>query len=534
MAAAATLSPRQKMIGMMYLVLTALLALNVAKEILDAFVTVNNGLEHTNRSFDKDINSLYAKFDEKKSVDPTRVTPNWNKAQDAKKMSKDLDDYLVNLKRRLLRESEGFKNHEEDTLNLANLDGKEKYDATTNILCGDAEDGNNGAAHDLRLKLAKYKSDMIGLLTAEDQKSMHLNLETPDPTDGGEFHTWEMKSFYHTPIAADITILSKIQNDVKGAQADVVDALLRETDSDIIPFDTVAARVIAQTNYVIQGEPYNAQIFLAAFNKTLSPQILVGTYDPATGKMTGAYDSLHVQNGMGIYNVNTADEGIFKYSGVINMKTPKGAIRQYPFEQEYIVARPALTVSADKMNVMYAGLDNPITVSVPGFANEKTHVTVNNGTLVPLGNGKFTVKNLKAGKCVVAVSVDDQDGKPRSMGTMEFRVKNLPTPIVYPSGVTTQRISATKMGNTLGLVCKYGDDFNFAAQANVVSFDLNISDKSGDKYDKEGIAGKVLPEVAKSAIRNSKRGTRVSFTNVFAIGADGVKLHCPDMVYIIQ
>src|SRR5574337_681307 len=128
--AAGKLSPRQKMIGMMYLVLTALLALNVAKEILDAFVTVNNGLENTSQSFTKDINALYAKFDEKKSIDPLRVTANWNKAQEARKMSKDFIQYITDLKKRLLRESEGFKNHEEDTLHLAYLDGKERFDVT--------------------------------------------------------------------------------------------------------------------------------------------------------------------------------------------------------------------------------------------------------------------------------------------------------------------------------------------------------------------------------------------------------------------
>src|ERR1044071_4001770 len=106
-------SPRQKMISMMYLVLTAMLALNVSKEILDAFVTVNNGLENTGHSFDNDITSLYAKFDEKKSIDPLRVQAMWAKAQEAKKMSKDIGDYLDQMKKILLRETEGYKHKEE-------------------------------------------------------------------------------------------------------------------------------------------------------------------------------------------------------------------------------------------------------------------------------------------------------------------------------------------------------------------------------------------------------------------------------------
>lgn len=531
--ASGKLSPRQKMIGMMYLVLTAILALNVSKDILDAFVTVNSGLENTGRSFDKDINTLYAKFDEKKSIDPLRVVNNWKKAQEARKLSKEMNAYLDALKKRLIRESEGFENKEEDTLRLEFLEGKEEYNKPTYILCGDAEDGSNGVAHELRGKLNAYHGAMMALLSPEAQKQIHLNIETPDP-GAGEFRTWEMKTFYHTPLAADITILSKIQDDVKGAESDIVDALLRETDSDIIPFDTVAARVIAQTNYVMQGEQYQADIFLAAFNKTLSPQIYIGKYDSVSGKMIGAFDSVNVQNGMGRYFVNTSQEGIMSYEGVINMKTPKGTMMHFPFKQEYIVARPAMTVSATKMNVMYAGLENPIKVSVPGFPSEKTQVRCDNGTMRSTGNGEYMVNGLHAGLCHVTVSVTDNKGEVRNMGSMEFRVKNLPTPIVYPSGVTTSRPQANVLGNSIGLVCKYGDDFNFAARANVLSYSMEISDKSGTKYSRENISGFAIPEDAKKTIRASKRGTKVVFYDVVAMGADGVKLKCQEMVYIIQ
>ncbi|HET6992746.1 MAG TPA: gliding motility protein GldM [Bacteroidia bacterium] len=536
--AGAKLSSRQKMIGMMYLVLTAMLALNVSKEILDAFVTVNNGLENTGHSFDKDISSLYAKFDEKKSIDPLRVQTMWAKAQEAKKLSKDIGDYIDQMKKMLLRETEGYKHKEEDTIHLDFVDGKERYDIPTNILCGQSEEGTDGQAHVLRGKLEAYKNSLLNLLPPAEKAAMHLSIESKDPTDGGEFHTWEMKTFYHTPLAADVTILSKIQDDVKGAEADVVEALLRQTDSDIIPFDTVAARVISPTNYVMMGDTFKADIFLAAFNKTLKPQILLGKFNPLTGKMEGAYDSVPVNNGMGKYFVDANKEGIFTYEGVINMTTPKGKVMQYPFQSEYIVARPALTVSADKMNVMYAGLDNPITVSVPGFAAEKTHVHVNNGVMKPLGNGKYVISGLKAAMkpttCDVSVTVTTDKGEERSMGTMQFRVKNLPTPIVYPSGVTTMRTSAASLYGCPGLVCKYGDDFNFEARAYVIDYSLDISDKSGQKFSSEGIKGFTLPPAAKTVLKNPMRGTKVTFYDVHAKGADGVLLHCPDMVYIIK
>lgn len=527
-------TPRQKMIAMMYLVLTAMLALNVSKEILDAFVTVNSGLENTGKSFDKDIATLYSKFEEKKSIDPLRVQAMWVKAQEAKKLSKDIGNYIDHLKKMLIRETEGFENKEEDTIHLSFIKAKDRYDIPTNILCGSDENGKNGQANILRKKLDAYKLALMNLLPPAERATMHLSIESKDPTDGGEFHTWEMKTFYNTPIAADITILSKIQDDVKSAESNVVAALLRTTDSDIIPFDTVAARVITANNYVMMGEKYEADIFLAAFNKTLKPQILLGKFNPLTGKMEGAYDSVNVSNGMGKYFMDATREGIFNYEGVINMTTPKGKIMQYPFKSEYIVARPAANVSADKMNVMYAGLENPITVSVPGFANEKTIVRSSQGVLKALGNGKYMVSGVKQGTCDIFVLVKTDKGEQRNMGIMQFRVRNLPLAITYLSGVDERITTNAKISSSPGIVCKYGNDFNFNAKATVTDYSLDIIDKTGFLYSKEGIKGFVLDPLAKLVLSKAKRGTKVTFYNIHEKGADGVTLECADMVYVIR
>lgn len=531
------LSPRQKMIGMMYLVLTALLALNVSKEILDAFVTINAGLENTGSSFDKDLAALYARFDEKKSVDPLRVTPNWEKAQEAKRMSKELNQYIDLLKKRLIRETEGFANHEEDTAKLMYVDGKDNYDVPTDILIGDSEDGSAGESRILKDKLNAYEKDMLALLPENTAKQLHLNIDTEDPVDGGETRTWEMRNFYHSPLAASVTILSKIQDDIKSAEADVVDELLKATDSDIIPFDTVAARVVAPSNYILLGEDYNADIFLAAFNKTLVPQVYIGDYDPATGKMIGGYDSVNVDHGLGKYKLTTDKEGVMTYEGVINMKTPKGTYMQFPFQSQYIVARPSATASADKMNVVYAGLVNPITVSVPGVPNEKVRVSCDNGTLTPLGGGKYNVTAPKTGRpCKINISAETDSGSVRPMGVMEFRVKQLPAPLVYPSGATPQRTSAASLANSLGLVCTYGPDFNFQATASVVSFSMDIMAPGGTSflYSKEGLTGNQIPQAAKDILRNARRGTKVYFYAINSVGADGNRVKSPDCTYVIQ
>lgn len=513
-------TPRQKMIAMMYLVLTAMLALNVSKEILDAFVTVNNGLENTARSFDKDIASLYAKFDEKKSIDPLRVQAMWAKAQEAKKLSKDLGVYIEEMKKMLLRETEGYKNKEEDTIHLEYVEGKERYDVTTNILCGESEDGQDGQAHVLRQKLEAYKTAMLNLLPPADRAAMNLSIEAKDPTDGGEFRTWEMKTFYHTPLAADITILSKIQDDVKSAEADVVEALLKQTDSDIIPFDTVAARVIASTNYVMAGDTFKADIFLAAFNKTLSPQILLGKYNPKTGKMDGAYDSVKVANGLGKYFVKTSGEGIFTYEGVINMTTPKGQVRQYPFQSEYIVAKPALTVSAEKMKVMYAGLNNPISVSVPGVASEKMRVSCSNGRLIPKGNGNYIVENPTAGTCEIRVTATMADGTEKNMGATAFKVKNLPKPETSISNCPPGRIKASALCSAMGIMSVYPFTEFEDAKCKVTSYHIEIY-QNGIASEDKTYQGNLFDPKVKDKICKLKAGAKIYITDIKTNGPGG-------------
>lgn len=515
------LPPRQKMIGMMYLVLTALLALNVSREILDAFVTVNTGLENTGRGIDKDIGGLYAEFDARKSVDPMRVMKNWQKAQQARQLSKAINQHLDLLKKRLIRETEGFKQKEEDTIRLAYVDNKDNYDIPTQILIGASEDGSMGEARILKNKLNAFSTQLLELLNPESRKNVHLNIDTKDPLGEPELKTWELKTFYNSPLAATVTLLSKIQDDVKSAESDIVDALLRETEADIIPFDTVAARVVAQSNYVLLGEEYQADIFLAAFNKTLTPQIYLGKFDPATGKMTGTYDSVKVDRGIGKYTSTANREGFMEYNGVINMRTPKGQLMQFPFKSEYIVARPALTVSADKMNVFYTGLENPVSVSVPGVPNEKLRITCDNGILTPQGGGKFIVTKPQPGKSHIVVTADMGNGQVRNMGSIEFRVKSLPKPYAYASGITGSNPTKAVLQASSGIIAKHGPDFEFEASVSILSFTIEITYNMNGMISELPINnGPVFNQASKKALGQVRRGDRVTITNIKAKTAD--------------
>ncbi len=525
--ASAKLPPRQKMIGMMYLVLTALMALNVSKEILNSFIVVNTGLEMTQKSFTHNNSQLYSEFDQLNLYDPKRVYPNWKKAQEAKQLTAEMATYLVEIKRRLIRETEGFKHKEEDTVHLGRVKNIDDFDTPTRIMVGAEEDGSKGIGRELKEKLNDYKQKMLSLLDEQDRKNVHFTIDTRNPLRTGDESSknWELNNFFHTPLAAAITILSKFETDTKNAESEVVEHLLARSSGETIPSDTVAAKVVSESNYVLLGEKYKADVFIAAFNKTLKTEVLAGDYNPLTKLFVGKVDSVPVTKGMGRYASLTSSEGIKKVKGVIRMLTPKGKLFEYPYESEYIVARPALTVSAEKMNILYAGLLNPISVSVPGISNDKLSISIDNGQLIEKGNGKFDVKGPKSGLSRVTVIALMENGERRAMGQIEFRVKDLPVPSPM---IGTMTSGGTMKKATLAaqqfIDCHY-DNFEFDAKAHVVSYDFISC--AGVIAQTDHKQGSKIDDAMQRIIRKAKSGDQFTFENIKAIGADGkvVKLN---------
>ena len=505
-------SPRQKMIGMMYLVLTALLALNVTKDILDAFVIVNKGLEKSNINFTERNEQLYADFDLAKTIDPVKIKPNWEKAQNIQKQSAALVSYIDELQKRMIVETEGVDKNIADTLQMENIENKDKMDTPTNIMIGDSEDGSTGASRELKNKLMEYKTLLTNYIEPKDRAKVKVDINTEDPAHSEENENWELYNFYDRPLVASLTILSKLKNDVKNAESQVVDYLLKSLEAGTMKFDTVAAKVVPQSNYVLLGEEYQADLFLAAFSKTQKPEIMI---DGTT--------AVDVKNGLGKYSVKTSREGIVDYSGTIKLRSPAGKEVTFPFKSEYIVARPALTVSADNMNVVYIGLDNPISVSVPGIPNERLSVSVNNGTLRATGSGKYIMTVKQGAKADVNVFAMMENGEKRSMGTMSFRVKPIPKPTAKVGNITGEgTMSKNELASTLGVIANY-ENFPFAApNCKVLSFDLSYT-VNGTSVTKK-ITGNLISDEVRDIFRRARKNDKFYFESIYAMGPDGVKV----------
>jgi gliding motility-associated protein GldM len=504
-------TPRQKMIGMMYLVLTALLALNVTKDILDAFVIVDKGLEKSNMNFTERNEQLYAEFDLAKTVDPVKVTPNWKKAQEIQKQSAELTTFINELQKKIVAQTEGVAKNIADTMQMQNMESKDDQATPTNILIGDSEDGSAGASHELKTRLINYRELLTSYVEAKDRAAVKVDINTDDPKNTENHENWEMYNFYDRPLAASLTILSKLKNDVKNAESQVVDYLLKSVGAEDMKFDTIAAKVIPQSNYVLLGDEYKADVFIAAFNKTKNPEITIG----GTTK-------LDVQKGLGKYAVKAEKEGIVEYEGMIKMVTAKNKTVVFPFKSEYIVARPSLTVSADAMNVIYQGLDNPISVSVPGIPNEKLSVSATNGTLKATGSGKYTIKVSGGTKTEVNVFATMDNGERKSMGTISFRVKRIPKPKARFGDITENgTMSKSQASGQLGLIAQY-DNFEFNIVSKVKSFRMVVLSATGS-IELTSNSNMLTPEM-KQQIQLLKRNTRIMFEDIQSVGPDGVQV----------
>jgi gliding motility-associated protein GldM len=477
-------TPRQKMIGMMYLVLTALLALNVSKEILNAFVIVEDGLNKTNENFDGKNSVLYAKFEKAMTDNKTKTKPFYDKALIIKKRSEELCKMIDDIKSELYLEVQKLPSKEvADTFKLKQLDSKDNYDTPTHYLLGATPETPGADAHIMPLKeeIIKFRKELIEAVPEKERVNLKLGLVTEDTRDDeGKTVSWEFNNFDHTTMAATMCILAGIKNDIKNAESDVVGVLLKAIDANDFKFDAIEAKVVAPTSYIVSGEKYVADIFVSAHSSTQNPEIIIGQIDTTNKlmpKIVGTGTPVTVVNGVGKYEVSTGSEGVQEYNGVINVKAPDGSVKPYRFHGEYMVARPSMAISPTKMNVFYIGVENPVDISVAGAA--PTDVVANlsgaQGSISSSGQGHYIVKVTGGTKCDINVSVKSKSGTSKSMGKMEFRIKKVPSPLASFAGITGDgSASKGELGAAGGVIPKL-EDFVFDLKFPVISWVLSMN-----------------------------------------------------------
>lgn len=528
------LSPRQKMIGMMYLVLTALLALNISKDILNAFVTINSGLEKTKNNFYEKNEDQYTAFEASYSENKVKVGPYYEKAINVREVANGVVDYIDEIKVEIIAgvepsipkdQIQGKNQFGQDTiLDLMNVHVKDNYIIPTNILVG-SEPGNpktgEYSALELKSRLENFRDVLLSIVPEDGVIAASLNetFEFGERRNAdGEVVNWPSYNFYGVPTVATMTLLTKMQTDVRNAESDVIKYLYADVDAASYKFNVLESAVISPSNYIIRGDTFRAEVFLAAFDSTKNPEVLLGeSYDSTNKTVSGDTIGVDVEHGKGYINIPANAEGDYTYEGVIKYKAPSGEMNNYPFNLQYKVAKPSTTISATKMNVFYLGVDNPVDISAPGVAKDQISASISNGSISKTAQG-WVVKPGRVGKANVSVTAEI-DGRRQNMGSMEFRVKKIPTPIAEVAGKNSGSVPKGQLAGTLGIIAKM-ENFEFDVRVVVHSYKFVYVQANGLSREVD-VSGPRFNETVQNVLRNLPNGSRVTFQDIKVRMPDG-------------
>jgi gliding motility-associated protein GldM len=505
-------APRQRMISMMYLVLTAMLALNVDKQVLDAFVMVDHSFMQTIENFTAKNQRVYNDFNSAAQENQQKVGELNKTVLKIKANSDSLYRYIYSLKEMIVKKADGPEGDVNDVKAL----GDHNYAAELMIT----------KKHGISLKKAieDYRNFLLTLVDTSNIEliaSIKKSLDTSDPpSKEGSTPSWEGSKFQGYPLIAVMTLMSKIQSDVRNAESDVINHLYIQIDATSFKFNKLQAQVVSKSDFVLQGSTYEAKVFLSAVDTTVKPEIIVG----------GSTLSMIPGENAGLYKVVTSKEGKAEFNGHINYKNPEGIIVPYPFKHEYEVAKPSMTVSPTRMNVFYAGLDNPVSISVPGISTSNLRVSISIGSITPSQDG-YIVKQDKVGaKPVITVNAMI-DGTQRFIGSTDFRVKRVPDPVASVAGKIEGVITKNELLAQQGVLAKI-PDFDFQMNFTVTSFVVSTP-KAGYIID-EPTKGNRFSQKQIDLMKGLNPGGRIYIESIVVKGDDGSTRNLPSISFKIN
>lgn len=505
--------PRQKMINMMYLVLTAMLALNVSAEILNAFKTVNNSLENTNKTVNKSTETIMASL-QAKTTDPSTATKAqiwYPKAQQVQSLSKSVFDYIDGLKTKIMDAAgadiaHGKTEYKEDNLDVATR------------LMVDKKEGK-----ELYKRLDQYKKDILNVDPASIGKefatSLPIDLSMP-PTKNKGNNDWSSAYFRMVPTVAAITMLSKFENDVKTAENRVIAYCHEQVGKVEVRFDTYAAIVGQSSTYLMPGQQIEITAGVGAFSKAAQPKITINGQSAPLGD-DGASHLKIDGGGIGAHTIGVN----------ISYVDQDGKPQTINKNVEYTVGQANASIALDKMNVLYIGVDNPVTIAASGGGDDKVQVSIagGGGSFSKIGAGKYIFRvNSVTDDCKITVSVDG-----KVAGISQFRVRTIPTPVATVGGYASgDNVPAGAFKAQAG-VGAYIKDFPFDLKYSVTSFSISADTDEGD-VEEAPCTGNTWSDKALTMIKNLKAGKLVTIDNIRAVGPDGRNMKLPSLVYYIK
>lgn len=499
--------PRQKMINMMYLVLTALLALNVSAEILNAFKTVNTSIDNANSVLVGNNNAIYSSFAEKITDPKTKAKAEiWKpKADQAAALAKNTYERIEELKLKI-KEASGLKQGSKDSTSYeANLDGP------TRVM------DKQGEGPKLRDELAKLKEDLLNIdpeIRKEFEHKLPIDVSVPKSQTGNTNNSWTTNYFHMTPAIAAITILNKFQNDIRNSENQIVTFCHSKIGEVAVRFDKYGFVGGLSSSYLMPGEKLKVYAALGATSSGAAPQISING-KPVAANADGIAETEFPVGGSGTVNV------------VIKYKDQDGIDRVITKPLEYTVGQPSgVAVSADKMNVLYIGVDNPLTITA-GVGAEKVNATFSGGAISRVNGAKWVAKPKTPGEHNINVIVDGKSTPVR------YRVKYLPDPAAFVANKRGGPIPAGDLKAQGGLIARLLDS-DFEAAFRVVSYSVGALGGKYPVYQTSPNNGNRWSAGAATIINNATPGTSIFFDNIKVVGPDGRTRDLPQMSFNLK
>lgn len=470
-------TPRQKMIGMMYLVLLAMLAMNVSKQIINAFVTLNDKLATSENAIISKNAGTYQMFEGKMALPENKkiVQPWIDRAYNVKAMADGLSNFLVTECSAMIEAVEQKKWHEVDEsghatlLPLMEINSKDNYDIPTAMFASPGAGEKRG--EELRAKIlnfrdsvcyvmATYKEgkknwtftptfdgtnlvefDELGQITSSEKLSEALKTANPVDTakianvykalsqpekmkNHDDMYTWSEAVFDHAPVVAAAAMFTAFIVDVRNAESQAADFLYAKVEVPTFNFNKIEPLAFAPTGYINQGDSIPLSVMIAAYDSTEVPVIKYGM-----DADTAATDKWKQVSGK--IGIKGDKPGPHKVKGVIMVKQ-KGELVPKPWEFNYTVGSPMGVVAQPEMRILYVGYDNVIEGTASGFPADKVSLSGSGCSLSSKGGGQYIARVSRGTrKASISVSGKKDDGSSVSLGKFDFEVRPMPNATAY-------------------------------------------------------------------------------------------------------
>lgn len=498
--------PRMAMINMMYLVLTAMLAMNITKEVLNAFGIINDSIERSNTAITSKNQTIYDGLQEQMNDSKIahKVKP-WNDlAIQVKTETDDLINYLNSLKDSVIIISGGKTVNDQGDSVIANI---ENIDASPNFFIN----RKHGTA--LKERLEKYKQNILGFLPEEGKKIFEGNFplevqelkKDPDNNPSGD---WVFGTFNNVPVVASVALLSKFQNDAKNSEAMVLEYLKSQIGVDDYKFDKLEPVAVPNTSYALAGQDIEAKILLAAYNSQVNPSI------------TSSAGAVKVENGVGTLKFKANGVGLQTVRGTI-VTEKNGQQEKYDYNFSYMVGTAGASMGLDKMNVMYIGVDNPVSLSASGYNIEDVDLVMpGDVSRTSTGKGKYIVKVTKPGSFTYNIVAKDRTGGRANVGSGEIRVKRIPDPIAQIMKKTGGTIPSNQIKVQQGISTEL-PGFDFDVKFEVLSYNFMAARKGQDVEQALNNRGPYFSSKVKDILNLVRAGDMVIFNDIKVKAPDG-------------